>query len=333
MRGERAGGYIWNDGRGVVSTIPMHRGEDGIWSTDVADAAALADFRNFDHQPYMFRITRDDGSVAYRTDLYSRCQIGSGGKNPDAPRQGEAPWDGTRQDLDGSKSCSVVIDPERVCELFDEGVWPETRWLAEDDFWRDEFDPNRPVPSRIEDLVIYELHVDGLGLDRGVAVGTLQDALNLIPYLRDLGVNCVQLMPMSEFQDRSGWGYSTSHYFAIEYAGGGRDKFKHFVRECHRNGIAVILDVVYNHYTFDAERAEWAYDFERAGKQHLLLVRGPGDRLRAAGRRLRRQWLERLGAALLGGDGPQDVRLQRRRAGQRVPLRRLPRRPDAGDPP
>ena len=263
VQGERAGGYIWNDGRGVVSTIPMHRGEDGIWSTDVADAAALADFRNFDHQPYMFRITKEDGTVAYRTDLYSRCQIGSGGKNPDAPRQGEAPWDGTRQDVDGSKSCSVVIDPDQVCELYDEGVWPETRWLPEDDFWRDEFDANRPLPSRIEDLVIYELHTDSLGLDRVERVpgrGTLLDALNLIPYLRDLGVNCVQLMPMSEFQDRSGWGYSTSHYFAIEYAGGGRDKFKHFVRECHRNGIAVILDVVYNHYTFDAERAEWAYD-------------------------------------------------------------------------
>ena len=263
VQGERAGGYIWNDGRGVVSTIPMRRGEDGIWSTDVADAAALADFRNFDHQPYMFRITKEDGTVAYRTDLYSRCQIGSGGKNPDAPRQGEAPWDGTRQDVDGSKSCSVVIDPDQVCELYDEGVWPETRWLPEDDFWRDEFDANRPLPSRIEDLVIYELHTDSLGLDRVERVpgrGTLLDALNLIPYLRDLGVNCVQLMPMSEFQDRSGWGYSTSHYFAIEYAGGGRDKFKHFVRECHRNGMAVILDVVYNHYTFDAERAEWAYD-------------------------------------------------------------------------
>ncbi len=67
-------------------------------------------------------------------------------------------------------------------------------------------------------------------------------------------------MPMSEFQDRSGWGYSTSHYMAIEYAGGGRDQFKHFVRECHRRGIAVLLDVVYNHYAVDAERAEWMYD-------------------------------------------------------------------------
>lgn len=266
VSGDRDSGYIWNSGRGLIGTIPMHRGEDGIWSTQVEDSATLADFAGFDHSPYMFRITKDDGSVAYRTDLYSRCQIGGGGKNPDSPRPGETPWDGTRADLDGSKSCSVVIDPDRVCEIFQEvdaqnrPVWPERRWLSVDDFWRDEFVADRPVPNRLEDLVIYELHVDGLGLDRGVDAGTLQDVINLLPYLRDLGVNCIELMPFSEFQDRMGWGYSTSHYCAIEYSGGGRDKFKHLVRECHRNGIAVLLDVVYNHFTFDAERAEWAYD-------------------------------------------------------------------------
>lgn len=259
VMGNRASGYIWDDGRGVVTTYPMRRGDEGVWETEVAPSAALAAFGDFDHQPYMFRITRDDGSIAYRTDLFSRCQIGSGGKNPTAQRTGEAPWDGTRTDLDGSKSCSVVVDPERVCELFSEGVWPETRWLGEDDFWRDEYRDDRPVPGRLDDLVIYEMHTDALGLGR-VDQGTLQDALNLIPYLRDLGVNAVEFMPMSEFQDRAGWGYSTSHYCAIEYAGGGRDQFKHFVRECHRNGIAVIVDVVYNHYTFDADRAEWAYD-------------------------------------------------------------------------
>lgn len=257
--GGRDSGYISSQGEGVLASYTMHRGADGVWETQAADAAALAAYTSFTHQPYMYRITRDDGSVAYRTDLYSRCQIGGGGKNPEAPRRGEAAWDGTRADLDGSKSCSVVIDPERVCELFDEGVWPETRWVSEEEFWRDEFRADRPLPSRLDDLVIYELHVDGLGLGR-VSVGTLQDAIDLLPYLRDLGVNTVQLMPMAEFQDRAGWGYSTSHYFAIEYAGGGRDKFKHFIRECHRNGIAVILDVVYNHYTFDADRAEWAYD-------------------------------------------------------------------------
>jgi 1,4-alpha-glucan branching enzyme len=260
--GEVITGYISNDGKGATASYPMHRTDDGVWETPAGDAAPFTRFDALDHQPYMFRITRADGSVSYRTDLYSRCQIGQGNKNPEAPPDEEGPWNGTRADLDGSKSCSVVIDPDRVSAEFDEGVWPPVRWLAEDDFWSDEHRPGLPVPARLGDLVIYELHVDGLGFQRADA-GTLQDAMDIIPYLRDLGVNAVELMPMSEFSGRAGWGYSTSHYFSIEYAGGGRDQFKHFVRECHRHGLAVILDAVYNHYTFDAERAEWAYDSAR----------------------------------------------------------------------
>ena len=253
---EVTGGYIYTDGRGVTATIPMHRGEEGIWSTSLEDASELSRFAPFDHTPYMFRITKEDGTIAYRTDLYSRCQIGSGGVDP----KNDPSWSGRCRDLVGSKSCSVVVDPEQVAALFHEDVWPERQWLSEEEFWQDEFDPNRPLPTRLEDLVIYELHDDGLGLDHGADVGSLADAFCMIDYLVDLGVNAIELMPMSEFGERLGWGYSTSHYFAIEYAGGGRDKFKHFVRECHRRGLAVILDVVYNHYAREAERAEWAYD-------------------------------------------------------------------------
>ena len=270
VRGEPAGGYISNDGQGVTATIPMHEVEDGIWATALADAPALASFAGFDHTPYMFRITREDGLAAYRTDIYSRCQIGSGGKDPANPNPRNEnppppPWNGTRQDLDGAKSCSVVIDPERVVQPFRQldangnPVWPETDRVSEDEFWRDEFDPNRPLPTRIDDLVIYELHIDGLGAGQDRR-GTLADAIDLLDYLADLGVNCIELMPTSEFEGWTSWGYGTSHYLAIEYAGGGRDQFKHFVRECHRRGIAVLLDVVYNHYTHDGERAQWAYD-------------------------------------------------------------------------
>jgi 1,4-alpha-glucan branching enzyme len=267
--GEREGGYIYNNGttfggRPLPDPIPLHSGGDGIWMTDVADNPSLADFRNFRHQPYMYRITREgESSPVYRTDLFSRCQIGSGGVNPDA--QG-AQWSGRRQDLDGGKSCSVVVDPERVVVPFREldaqgnPIWPETQWQTEEEFWANEFDPQRPLPTRRENMVIYELHVDGLGRDRNAQRGTLDDAMRLIPYLRDLGINAVGLMPMSEFQGGWGWGYSTTHYCAVEYGDGGRDQFKHFVRECHRNGIAVILDVVYNHYAHEAERAQWEFD-------------------------------------------------------------------------
>lgn len=265
VRGNVTSGYIYNDGRGVAASIPMQRGDDGIWSTDMASDVTLRDFTAFDHTPYMFRITRDDGSVAYRTDLYSRCQIGSGRKNPDAPAAGDAPWDGRPTDLDGTKSCSVVVDPERVVRPFRQldangnPVWPETDWMSDDDFWTNEFDATRPLPTHLQDLVIYELHVDGLGVGRHPR-GMLEDAIDLLDYLTDLGINAVELMPFSEYEGWSSWGYGTSHYLAIEYAGGGRDQFKHFVRECHRRGIAVLMDVVYNHFTHDGERAEWAYD-------------------------------------------------------------------------
>ncbi len=295
VMGETETGYIWPDGtfgpdrRPPAETYAMGWAGDGVWQTDLAVAGQLNDFAGFDHRPYMFRVTKDDGSVAYRTDLYSRCQIGSGNKDPLNPPHNDSPWNGTRQDLDGTKSCSVVVDPERVTEHFREvdpngrQIWPEHDWLTEEDFWRNEFDPLRPVPARLEDLVIYELHVSGLGFgrvnDRGEPVpGTLGDAMALLDHLVDLGINCVELMPMAEFEGWANWGYGNSHYLAIEYAGGGRDQMKHFVRECHRRGIAVLLDVVYNHYIQDAERAEWGYDSSAHERNIYYWYEGqPGD--------------------------------------------------------
>ena len=49
---------------------------------------------------------------------------------------------------------------------------------------------------------------------------------------------------MSQFSGEENWGYGTSHYYAIEYSGGGRDQYKYFIKACHRRGMAVIFDVV-----------------------------------------------------------------------------------------
>ena len=65
---------------------------------------------------------------------------------------------------------------------------------------------------------------------------------------------------MAEFPATLGWGYGDTHHFCVESSAGGRDKYRHFVRECHRRGIAVIQDVVYNHYDNEAERPQWQYD-------------------------------------------------------------------------
>ncbi len=268
------GGYVHDDGDGAhpsIGPFPMTRDADGVWATDPEDPR-LASFAAFDHLPYIFRITRDDGSVRYRTDLYARCQIGAGATRPDGP------WRGRLLDLDGVRGCSAVIDPDRITARFEEPVYPEQAWLAADAFWADEFDPSRPLPRRIEDLVIYELHLGALGFGRA-GQGTIADAIALLDHLQGLGVNALELLPLAEFGGGGeNWGYATSHYFAIEYGGGGRDKFKYLVRECHRLGIAVIMDVVYNHYAHDAERAEWLYDTPDHGRNPWYWYEGtPGD--------------------------------------------------------
>jgi 1,4-alpha-glucan branching enzyme len=266
-----AGGYVAASANGPGNgglhhdwtLIPLHRDAEGFWWTDTAHPD-LQSFAKLDHIPYMFRVVKDSGAVVYRTDLYSRCQIGYGEANPNGQ-----PFQGLTSELDGSVSCSVVVDPDCVTQEFLEPTWPERHWLAQDRFFA------HPAPhaaignQRFSDFVIYELHIGALGAGtRGAnKPGTLQDALALLDYLQELGVNAVELLPLSEFGGGgAGWGYATSHYFALEYAGGGRDQYKWFIRECHARGIAVILDVVYNHYSHDAERAEWMYDTDSHDK-------------------------------------------------------------------
>jgi 1,4-alpha-glucan branching enzyme len=112
--------------------------------------------------------------------------------------------------------------------------------------WEDEgFQP--PFPNQI---VMYELHV-GTFYDPRPDDGepaTFYDAAQKLDYLRDLGVNMIALMPVSEFNGRHSWGYNPIALFAIEQAYGGPDGFKHFVNEAHKRGIAVQVDVVHNHY-------------------------------------------------------------------------------------
>jgi len=254
---ELAGGYIADDGTGIdpnLPVIPLFRSNDGCWLSDSNDQR-LASFADWVHVPYMFRVTKNDGSVAYRTDLYSRRQIGAGFSDPKG-----LPYEGMVADLDGSKSCSIIVDPDRVTEIFDEGGFPKTRFISQADFWKDEFSQDKPLPQRLEDLVIYQLHIPSLGFGRP-DLGNVADAIQLLDHLEVLGVNAVELLPVSEYGDApETWGYTPTHHFAVESSSGGRDKMKHFVREAHRRGIAVIFDVVYNHYAPDAERAEWMYD-------------------------------------------------------------------------
>lgn len=98
---------------------------------------------------------------------------------------------------------------------------------------------NRPD---IFDLVIYELHVRDFLDQRNYK--TLRDSIS---YLKRLGVNAVELMPVQEFEGNSSWGYNPSFHFALDKYYGTTNELKAFIDACHQEGIAVILDMVLNH--------------------------------------------------------------------------------------
>ena len=98
-----------------------------------------------------------------------------------------------------------------------------------------------------DDLVIYEMHVGTFARDRRTGRARSTTPAGGSPYLERLGVSAVQVMPPFEFAGDISWGYNPAHLFAIESGYGGPDAFKRFIRDAHAHGIAVIVDVVYNH--------------------------------------------------------------------------------------
>lgn len=102
-------------------------------------------------------------------------------------------------------------------------------------------------PPARDELVIYELHVGTFNEDPENVVGTFRSLRTCLPYLRQLGINAIELMPVAEFAGDYSWGYNPAYPFAISRTYGGRQAFKGLVEAAHKQGIAVIVDVVYNH--------------------------------------------------------------------------------------
>ena len=98
------------------------------------------------------------------------------------------------------------------------------------------------------ELVIYEMHVGTFNVKEKGRPGTFDSAREKLPYLQELGINAVEVLPIAEFPGDFSWGYNPVHPFAVESIYGGPDGFKQFVKEAHEHGIAVIVDVVYNHF-------------------------------------------------------------------------------------
>lgn len=146
--------------------------------------------------------------------------------------------------------------------------YPHRARLVYDDF---DWLADRPLENHVEDLVIYEMHVRGFTQHPSSGVkypGTFAGIRAKIPYLKQLGINCIELMPIQEFDELGNkntnpltgerlvdyWGYNPIGFFAPKagYAAMGRfgmevDELKALVKELHKHGIEIILDVVFNH--------------------------------------------------------------------------------------
>jgi maltooligosyltrehalose trehalohydrolase len=99
------------------------------------------------------------------------------------------------------------------------------------------------VPAALPRMVIYELHVGTFSEE-----GTFDGALGHLDHLVELGVNAVEIMPVAQFPGRRNWGYDGVFLFAVQDSYGGPPGLQRFVDRCHRRGLAVVADVVHNHF-------------------------------------------------------------------------------------
>jgi maltooligosyltrehalose trehalohydrolase len=120
---------------------------------------------------------------------------------------------------EGVHGASQVVDHSAF-------VWGDSGW--------------RGIP--LGEMIMYELHV-GTFTPRG----TFESIVQRLGDLKDIGINAIEIMPVAQFPGERNWGYDGACPFAVQNSYGGPDGLKRLVNECHAAGIAVILDVVYNH--------------------------------------------------------------------------------------
>jgi maltooligosyltrehalose trehalohydrolase len=129
------------------------------------------------------------------------------------------PDPGSHAQVNGVHSWSVVVDHSSY-------PWGDAAW-------------RRPA---FRDLVIYELHVGTF-----TSEGTFRAAIEKLPHIEALGVNAIEIMPIADFPGKRSWGYDGVLIYAPAEAYGSPDEFRALVDAAHQLGIAVILDVAYNH--------------------------------------------------------------------------------------
>ncbi|HBE16482.1 MAG TPA: malto-oligosyltrehalose trehalohydrolase [Cyanobacteria bacterium UBA11149] len=132
-----------------------------------------------------------------------------------------------------------IIRPDPASHSQPQGVHKSSQVVDQNAFtWKDRNWQGIPLA----DLIIYELHVGTFTPE-----GTFEAIISRLPQLQEIGINAIELMPVAQFPGDRNWGYDGVYPFAVQDSYGGVAGLKGLVDACHQQGIAVILDVVYNH--------------------------------------------------------------------------------------
>jgi maltooligosyltrehalose trehalohydrolase len=165
----------------------------------------------------------------------------------------ERPDPVSRSQPQGVHGPSEIIDPESF-------VWSDQDWKGID----------------LDEFIIYELHTGTFTPE-----GTFEGVIRKVPHLKDLGITAIELMPAAEFPGRRNWGYDGVDLFAPHSSYGGPEGLKKLVDACHRAGLAVVLDVVYNHVgpegNYLAEFGPYFTDHYRTPWGPAINFDGPGS--------------------------------------------------------
>lgn len=128
--------------------------------------------------------------------------------------------------------------PDPASRFQPQGVHGPSQVVNPDFSWKDD----RWIGLPLRDYIIYELHVGTFTPE-----GTFEAIIPHLQNLKNLGITAIELMPVAQFPGSRNWGYDGTYPFAVQNSYGGPDGLKHLVNACHQVGLAVVLDVVYNH--------------------------------------------------------------------------------------
>ncbi|MBL8159227.1 alpha amylase C-terminal domain-containing protein [Candidatus Saccharibacteria bacterium] len=215
-------------------TVTTHGVVFWLWAPFATSVTIMGDFNDWSetatplvhHAHGYWRVTVKEASVGQQ---YKYCIVAADGRllKKNDPRALQ---------LTASGDNAIIVDPD-----FD---------------WQDDSFTLGPA----YDQVIYELHIGTFNRPDASTSGTFDTAIEKLGHLAALGITAIELMPCSENWMDRWWGYTPDYLYAVESAYGGRHALMRFVREAHKRGIGVLLDVVYNHLSPDPGLDLWQFD-------------------------------------------------------------------------